>query len=118
MKRDVDILCDDFCPTLQAGRIELQNPLELVELFKVFSDETRIKLVYLLGQGEACTCDLASSLELSPPAISHHLRLLRAMKLVVTRREGKMVYYRLRDEHILNIVKEAVAFLCDTQSKV
>ncbi len=111
MKRDTDLLCDDFFPSITVGELDLHSSPQLVELFKVFSDETRIKLIYLLGRGEACTCDLANALGLSPPAISHHLRLLRAMRLVETRRAGQMVHYRLRDDHILNIVKEALAFL-------
>jgi len=111
MKGEKDLLCEEFLPSVQALEIEIQCLTELAELFRVFSDETRIRLIYLLGHKESCTCDLATALGLSPPAISHHLRLLRAMKLVVTRKEGKMVFYRLRDEHILNIVREALAFL-------
>nr|WP_243137512.1 metalloregulator ArsR/SmtB family transcription factor [Desulfofundulus thermobenzoicus] len=79
----------------------------LSEIFKVLGDETRTKILYLLSHRELCVCDLATVLEMSLPAISHHLRLLKAFRLVKYRREGKMVYYSLDDEHILNMISEA-----------
>lgn len=103
-------LCDDFCPSHMRTR-ELQEKLldvaGLSELFKVLGDETRTKIIYLLSEVELCVCDIADVLEMSLPAVSHHLRLLKAMRLVKYRRGGKMVYYSLDDEHILNIIREA-----------
>ncbi|MDN5348513.1 MAG: ArsR family transcriptional regulator, lead/cadmium/zinc/bismuth-responsive transcriptional [Clostridia bacterium] len=104
-------LCDTFCPSNQLDRLR-DRVLEvagLSELFRVLGDETRTKILYLLAHQELCVCDLASLLEMSLPAISHHLRLLKALRLVKYRRDGKMVYYSLDDEHILNLIREAQA---------
>ncbi|WP_439328941.1 ArsR/SmtB family transcription factor [Desulfofundulus thermosubterraneus] len=83
------------------------------ELFKVLGDETRTKILYLLSYRELCVCDLAEILEMSLPAVSHHLRLLKAMRLVKYRREGKMVYYSLDDDHIVNLIREAQAHFAE-----
>jgi ArsR family transcriptional regulator len=91
---------------LRAKIIEVAG---LSELFKVLGDETRTRILYLLAHGELCTCDLAGILEMSLPAISHHLRLLRMARLVRYRREGKNVYYALDDDHVLHIIREAQA---------
>lgn len=80
----------------------------LSELFKVLGDETRTKILYLLSLKELCVCDIAGILEMSLPAISHHLRLLKALRLVKYRREGKMVFYSLDDKHIMNLIHEAL----------
>jgi ArsR family transcriptional regulator len=106
--RDV---CDSFCPNYAEQRSHYQaRILEVAgisELFKVLSDETRTKILYLLAEGELCVCDLADALEMSLPAISHHLRLLKAMRLVRYRRQGKQAFYRLDDEHVLQLIEVA-----------
>ncbi|MBT9133585.1 MAG: Transcriptional repressor SmtB [Firmicutes bacterium] len=94
---------------VEALREKLLEVAGLSEIFKVLSDETRTRILYLLAQGELCTCDLADILGMSLPAISHHLRLLRMARLVRHRREGKNVYYALDDEHVLHIIREAQA---------
>lgn len=105
----------DWCSNthLAAGvkglRAKLIEVAGLSELFKVLGDETRTRILYLLAQGELCTCDLAGILEMSLPAVSHHLRLLRMTRLVKHRRDGKNVYYALDDEHVLHIIREAQA---------
>lgn len=78
-----------------------------VELFKALADETRLKIVCALLQEELCTCDLAVVLGVSPPAVSHHLRLLRSARLVKVRRQGKSVFYSLDDAHVRHLVEEA-----------
>jgi ArsR family transcriptional regulator len=103
-------LCDDFCPS--AGNIEklrekVVEVAGLSEIFKVLGDETRTKILYLLFNNKLCVCDIASILEMSLPAVSHHLRLLKAFRLVKYAREGKMVYYSLDDDHIINLIREA-----------
>ncbi|HHW13156.1 MAG TPA: helix-turn-helix transcriptional regulator [Firmicutes bacterium] len=112
-------LCDDFCPsaldfaTLRAKAAEVAG---LAEVFKVLGDETRTKIVYLLAERPLCVCDLAEILEMTLPAISHHLRLLRAMRLVKYVREGKMVYYSLDDHHIMNLIREAQEHLLEEKA--
>ena len=81
----------------------------LSELFGALADEVRTKILYLLSLDELCVCDLSETLGLSLPAISHHLRLLKMMRLVKYRREGKMVFYSLADEHIVELIKVAQA---------
>lgn len=103
-------LCDSFCPS--NGNIEelKEKVLEvagLSEIFKVLGDETRTKILYLLSAQKLCVCDIAVILDMSLPAVSHHLRLLKAFRLVKYAREGKMVYYSLDDEHIINLIREA-----------
>lgn len=103
-------ICDSFCPsgcdtgTLKEKVLEVAG---LSEIFKVLGDETRTKILYLLSVERLCVCDIAVILEMSLPAVSHHLRLLKAFRLVKYVREGKMVYYSLDDDHIINLIREA-----------
>ncbi|HNR80362.1 MAG TPA: metalloregulator ArsR/SmtB family transcription factor [Mesotoga infera] len=88
-------------------RLKASEVSGLSKLFKILGDETRTRIVHLLSITELCTCDLARVLNLTLPTISHHLKLLKEMRLVRSRREGKVVYYALADEHILILVKTA-----------
>ncbi len=72
----------------------------LAEFFKVFGDTTRIRILYALFQSEMCVCDIAHLLGMTQSAISHQLRVLKSAKLVRYRKEGRVVYYSLDDEHI------------------
>ncbi|MBZ4663451.1 MAG: helix-turn-helix transcriptional regulator [Caloramator sp.] len=81
---------------------------DLAEFFKVFGDSTRIKIMYALFEHEMCVCDIAALLNMSQSAVSHQLRVLKQARLVKYRKEGKVVYYSLDDEHIKDIVKEGL----------
>ena len=81
---------------------------DLAELFKVFGDSTRIRILCVLSCSEMCVCDLAQTLDMTQSAISHQLRLLKQMKLVVNRREGKTVFYSLADSHIKTIMNQGM----------
>lgn len=76
---------------------------DLAELFKVFGDTTRIKILYALFANEMCVCDIASLLNMTHSAISHQLRVLKQARLVKFRKEGKVVYYSLDDDHVSQI---------------
>mgnify|MGYP002616044178 FL=1 len=76
---------------------------DLAELFKVFGDTTRIKIICALFESEMCVCDLSVLLNISQSAISHQLRVLKSARLVKFRRAGKVIYYSLDDEHIKQI---------------
>ena len=76
---------------------------DLTELFKVFGDSTRIKIICSLFESEMCVCDLSVLLNISQSAISHQLRVLKSARLVKFRRAGKVIYYSLDDEHIKQI---------------
>jgi DNA-binding transcriptional ArsR family regulator len=81
---------------------------ELANTFKVLGDPTRVRILYALSIEELCVCDIAALIEASQSAISHQLRLLRSAKLVKFRKEGKMAYYSLDDDHIRNLFKEGI----------
>lgn len=81
---------------------------DLADTFKAIGDVTRTKMLYVLSREELCVGDLATLLGLSPSAISHQLRLLRHLKLVRHRREGKVTYYALDDDHIGNLLLEGI----------
>lgn len=80
----------------------------LADLFKVFGDPTRIRILYALSAQELCVCDIASVLNMTQSAISHQLRILKQMKLVKFRREGKTVYYSLADSHVETILNQGL----------
>lgn len=82
--------------------------VQLSDLFQVMSDPNRLKILYCLSQDEVCVCDLSAVLGLSVSAVSHQLRLLRALRLVRSRREGKNVYYTLDDEHVTKLMRMAL----------
>ena len=81
---------------------------DLAEFFKVFGDTTRIKILYVLFESELCVCDIASLLGLGQSAVSHQLRILKQMRLVQFRREGKTVFYSLADGHIQSILSQGM----------
>ncbi len=78
---------------------------DLSELFKMFGDSTRMKILFVLFESEACTCGLAEALRMTSSAVSHQLNALKRAKLVKTRRVGKSVYYSLSDDHVRTIIK-------------
>jgi len=79
---------------------------DLAELFKVFGDSTRIRILYALFQSEICVCDLAETLNMTQSAVSHQLKILKNSKLVGSRREGKSVIYYLADDHVRTIIDQ------------
>lgn len=90
---------------------ELLN--ELADFYKVFGDATRIKILCVLLRSEMCVCVLAEMLGMTQSAISHQLRVLKQMKLVKNRREGKTVYYSLADGHIQNIISQGMEHIME-----
>lgn len=88
----------------------------LAETFKILGDPTRVRIAYSLAREELCVCDLANLLGVSQSAVSHSLRALRQMKLVRFRREGKIAYYTLDDEHIKQLIDEGFRHVDDLQS--
>ena len=79
---------------------------DLAELFKVFGDSTRIRILFVLFEAEVCVCDLAKVLNMTQSAISHQLLILKQNKLVNSRREGKSVFYSLADGHVRTIIAQ------------
>ena len=81
---------------------------DLAELFKMFGDSTRMKILFVLFESEACTCDLAEVLKMTPSAISHQLKTLQRAKLVKSRRDGRTVYYSLADDHVRTMIEQGM----------
>ena len=81
---------------------------DLAELFKMFGDSTRVKILYALLETELCVCDIAKLLDVTQSAVSHQLRVLKSGKLVKYRREGKTMYYSLADEHVFRIISQGM----------
>jgi DNA-binding transcriptional ArsR family regulator len=92
---------------------EEENLLDLADLFKVFGDSTRVKILYALFAAEMCVCDIAVLLGMTKSSISHQLRVLKQTRLVKNRRDGKIIYYSLDDEHIKNIFSQGLEHIIE-----
>ncbi len=86
---------------------------DLAELFKVFGDSTRIRILFVLFGEEMCVCDLAEALSMTQSAISHQLRILKQNKLVKSRREGKSIFYSLADDHVGTIIGQGMEHITE-----
>jgi ArsR family transcriptional regulator len=108
----------DCCDSVEIHRellniVDRQMPDEevlydLAELFKIFGDSTRIRILFVLFEAEVCVCDLAETLHMTQSAVSHQLRILKQNKLVRSRREGKSVFYSLADTHVRTIINQGL----------
>ena len=81
---------------------------DLTELFRIFGDSTRVRILYVLFEAEMCVCDIAALLGMTQSAISHQLRALKNARLVKSRRDGKTVFYSLADEHVKTILDQGI----------
>ena len=115
MQKDLDkepVCCEtvevheDLLRIVEQTMPEETELYDLAELFKVFGDSTRIKILYVLFEAEMCVCDLARVLNMTQSAISHQLRILKQNKLVKSRREGKSIFYSLADGHVSTIIAQ------------
>lgn len=97
------IIHDDIVAKASTKLLNDETTADLANLFKVFGDPTRIKILSALFVSEMCVCDLAATLGMTHSAISHQLRTFKAAKLVKSRKDGKVVYYSLADDHIVDI---------------
>lgn len=88
---------------------------ELAEFYKLFGDGTRLRILAALGVAELCVCDLSALLDMKQPAVSHQLRVLKQGRIVRARREGKVVYYALNDEHIRHVLRVGLEHLGEQQ---
>ena len=117
MKKDIDKeveICD--CCEVHENLLQIVNETipeenelyDLAEIFKVFGDSTRIKILYVLFEQEMCVCDIAQLLNMTQSAISHQLKILKQSRLVKNRREGKAVFYSLADGHVRSIINQGL----------
>jgi len=88
-----------------AGRLPQADALQaLADLFKLFGDNTRMRILWSLSESEMCVCDICATLKMKQPAVSHQLKNLKQSRIVKARREGKVIYYSLDDEHIRRLL--------------
>lgn len=101
------ILHEDIISQVKSKMPSEENLYDLAELFKVFGDSTRTKILWALSESEMCVCDIASLLGMTQSAISHQLRVLKQSHLVKYRKDGKVVYYSMADDHVQQIFLQA-----------
>lgn len=99
---------EDLLALVNSKMPEEDDLYDLAELFKVFGDSTRIRILFVLFEAEVCVCDLAEALNMTQSAISHQLKILKQSKLVKGRREGKSVFYSLTDDHVRTIIAQGL----------
>ena len=107
-KCDCDVIHDDIVNKVKDKMPKEETLYDLAELFKVFGDSTRIKILWALDEYEMCVCDIAVLLNMTQSAISHQLRVLKQANLVKNRKEGKVVFYSLDDEHVKQIFDQGL----------
>ena len=93
--------------TIRSVQQKLPDPValhELADLFKLFGDSTRISILWALSESEMCVCDLCALLKMKQPAVSHQLKNLKQSRIIKARRDGKVIYYSLDDEHIRDLL--------------
>ena len=114
-------ICDDKCINEQKVRETSktipaeENIIQMVDIFKALSDPTRLKIVLSLLHQEHCVCDIAVLCKSTDSAISHQLRILRTMKILKNRREGRIIYYSIDDEHVSTLIKVSLEHVSHTK---
>jgi len=107
----VNYVDEEKVSRVKATMSSVEHLVDLAETFKVLGDATRVRILHALSVEELCVCDITSLLGMTQSAVSHQLRLLRASKLVKHRKEGKMVYYSLDDNHVRSLLSEGLDHL-------
>ncbi len=105
---DCEVIHEEVVDEVKKKMPEEHILYDLADFFKVFSDSTRVKIMWALDESEMCVCDLAVLLNMTKSAISHQLRSLRNANLVKFRKQGKIVYYSLADEHVQDIFEKGL----------
>ncbi len=110
---DCDVIHEDVVNNVKGKMPQEEILYDLAELFKIFGDSTRIKILWALYESEMCVCDISFLLNMTQSAISHQLRVLKQANLVKSRREGRIVFYSLRDEHIKQIFDQGLSHIVE-----
>jgi len=108
-----DVIHEDIVNQVKAKMPPEEILYDLAELFKVFGDSTRIRILWALDEAEICVCDIAFLLNMTQSAISHQLRILKQANLVKNRKEGKIVFYSLNDEHVKQIFNQGLIHISE-----
>ncbi|MBC3898728.1 metalloregulator ArsR/SmtB family transcription factor [Acetobacterium malicum] len=110
---DCDVIHEDTVNQVRAKMPQEETLYDLAEFFKVIGDSTRIKILWALAETEMCVCDISFLLNMTQSAISHQLRVLKQAELVKNRREGKIVFYSLQDEHVKQIFEQGLIHISE-----
>ena len=104
---------EDVVAQVQQNLPPEEQLLQLAELFKVFGDGTRVRILFVLFEAEVCVCDLAKLLGMTQSAVSHQLRILKQAHLIRARRDGKTIFYSLADDHVATLLKQGMEHVCE-----
>ncbi len=110
---DCDVIHEDIVSHVRGKMPQEETLYDLAELFKVFGDSTRIRMLWALDESEMCVCDISVLLNMTQSAISHQLRVLKQASLVKSRKEGKIVFYSLVDEHVRQIFEQGLIHISE-----
>lgn len=102
---DCDIIHQDVVDSVKKDFLAEETIMDLADFYKIFGDSTRVKILLALDKSELCVCDISALLNMTVSAVSHQLKILREADLVKTKREGKVVYYYLADDHVKSIIE-------------
>lgn len=105
---DCGALHGDAVEMVRASMADDEILSDISDLFRVLGDSTRVKILWALNKSELCVCDIASLIGMTKSAVSHQLKVLKDNNLVKSRREGKVIYYSLADNHVQDIYEKAV----------
>jgi len=112
---EVTIIHEDVLEKVRSGLTDGNCLHKMAEMFKVMNDPTRLKIINALMLSEMCVCDIAALMDMTQPTISHHLKILRQSELIKYRRDGKIVYYSLDDEHISILFRNGLEHALERQ---
>ena len=108
-------IVNDTVDVLRAKVLDIVKAQQMAEFFRLLGDSNRLRILSLLAQQELCVCDLASTLDMSESAVSHQLRTLRSLRLVSYKKQGRKVYYRLLDHHVLDLYRSVAEHLAESE---
>ena len=114
---DCTVIHEDIVNTVRKNMPQEETLYGLAELFKVFGDSTRVRILWALDEAEMCVCDIAVLLNMTQSAISHQLRVLKQARLVKNRKDGKVVYYSLDDEHVKAIFNQGLIHINENKDE-
>ena len=104
---------EDVVAQVKNNLPEEDKLLRLADLFKMFGDGTRVRILYVLFEAELCVCDLANLRGMTQSAVSHQLRILKQARLIKSRRDGKTVFYSLSDDHVAMLLRQGMEHVCE-----
>lgn len=102
---DCNIIHEDVVESVKSKMLSPELRSEMADFYKIMGDKTRVSILHALSFSEMCVCDISILLNMNQSTISHQLKTLRQTRLVTARRDGKVVYYSLNDEHVRNIIE-------------